>query len=81
MVDSWPAETVKLKQDGITALLHHRTQDLETFPKVPLTTKALILVGSYHEALYRTYKEPTEIMVLVVDSKLAASGCAPTISY
>ena len=34
-----------------------------------LTTKTIVFAGSYSEALFKFYKEPTQKMVLVVESK------------
>ena len=37
-------------------------------PHLPLTTKTMILVGSYYEALYRIYRQPRKMMVLVANA-------------
>ena len=36
-------------------------------PTVPLTSIAIVSVGSYYQGLYRNHKEPTTMMVLVAD--------------
>ena len=38
-------------------------------PKISLTTKTIMFVGSYSTALYRTYRGPTKMMVWVVEGR------------
>ena len=58
---------------------------------MPFTTKTTICAGLYSEALYRNYRQPTKMMVLVVERRAnwmflllrresAGTACVPGIT-